>query len=152
MKRGWIVASGLFLALFLFIIWQSWSLPFLDDLGPGPGFFPIWLAGLGTVLSVLLMIETARGPADPPDETLVPPRDAMFRIAAVVVLLSLAALSLEWLGWRITATAFVLLLLPALGARSPLAIVPVAAFAGFGVFHVFYYWLKVPLPIGTFGI
>ncbi len=152
MKRGWIVASGLFLALFVFIIWQSWSLPFLDELGPGPGFFPIWLAGIGAVLSVLLMIETARGPADPPDETLVPPRDAMFRIAAVVVLLSMAAFCLEWLGWRITATAFVLLLLPALGARSPLAILPVAAIAGFGVFHVFYYWLKVPLPIGTFGI
>lgn len=152
MKRGWIVASGLFLALFVFILWQSWSLPFLDELGPGPGFFPIWLAGIGAVLSVLLMIETARGPADPPGETLVPPRDAMLRIAAVVVLLSLAALTLDWLGWRITAAAFVLLLLPALGARSPLAIVPVAAFAGFGVFHVFYYWLKVPLPIGTFGI
>jgi putative tricarboxylic transport membrane protein len=22
----------------------------------------------------------------------------------------------------------------------------------FGVFHVFYYWLKVPLPVGAFGL
>jgi putative tricarboxylic transport membrane protein len=22
----------------------------------------------------------------------------------------------------------------------------------FGVFHVFYYWLKVPLPIGALGL
>jgi hypothetical protein len=29
----------------------------------------------------------------------------------------------------------------------------VFAVAGsFGVFHAFYYWLKVPLPIGIFGI
>jgi putative tricarboxylic transport membrane protein len=30
--------------------------------------------------------------------------------------------------------------------------VPFVLAASFGVFHVFYYWLKVPLPIGTFGI
>jgi hypothetical protein len=39
-----------------------------------------------------------------------------------------------------------------LGARSPVAVLLTALAGSFGVFHVFYYWLKVPLPIGVFGI
>jgi hypothetical protein len=27
-----------------------------------------------------------------------------------------------------------------------------AVAGSFGIFHVFYYWLKVPLPMGMFGI
>ncbi len=152
MKRGWIVASVAFLALFLFAIWQSRSLPFLDDLGPGPGFFPVWLAGLGAILSVLLVIESVRTIPDTPGESLWPDRPAMFRILSVIIVLCAAAALLDILGWRLTAFGVAVLLLPALGVRSPLTIVPFALAAGFGVFHVFYYWLKVPLPVGTFGI
>ena len=43
-------------------------------------------------------------------------------------------------------------LLLILGARSALAIALTALAGSFGVFHVFYRWLKVPLPIGEFGL
>ena len=152
MKRGWIVASLVFLAIFCATAWQSVSLPLIDELGPGPGFFPLWLAGIGAVLSIILVVQTARAPADAPSEGLIPDRDAMFRIVSVVVMLAIGALALDWLGWRLTALIVTGVLLPALGARSPLVIVPFVLAASFGVFHVFYYWLKVPLPIGTFGI
>jgi putative tricarboxylic transport membrane protein len=151
-KRGWIVASLFFLALFSGTIWLSASLPLLDELGPGPGFFPIWLAGIGAVLSVVLVVQTARAPTDGPSDSLMPDRDALFRISCIIVMLVFGALVLDWLGWRITALIVTGVLLPALGARSPLAVVPFVLAASFGVFHVFYYWLKVPLPIGTFGI
>lgn len=152
MKRGWIVASIAFLALFCITIWQSTSLPLLDELGPGPGFFPLWLAVIGAVLSGLLIVETARGPADPPETTLVPDRSAVFRVLSVVAMLALGAALLDLLGWRLMALIVAGALLPALGARSPIAIGLFALTAGFVVFHVFYYWLKVPLPIGVFGI
>ncbi|MGE0701458.1 MAG: tripartite tricarboxylate transporter TctB family protein [Hyphomicrobiaceae bacterium] len=152
MKRGWIVASLCFLALFVFTIWQSLSLPLLDELGPGPGFFPLWLALLGAVLALVLTVETVRSSTLDTGESLIPDRPAMFRVLSIVVSLAAAAAALEMLGWRITATLLSAVLLVALGARSPLIVVPFAIVAGFGVFHVFYYWLKVPLPIGTFGI
>ncbi len=152
MKLGWIVTSLMLLVLFAFAIWQSIGLSLHDDLGPGPGFFPIWLAGIGAVLSVLLILETARGPADKPGESLLPEREALFRIMSVIVVLVAGAAVFDWLGWRLTALAVSLLLLPALGARSLLAVIPFSLAASFGVFHVFYHWLKVPLPIGTFGI
>lgn len=150
MKRGWIVATLLFIALFAFAIWQSIGMPQFDDLGPGPGFFPLWLAGIGAVLGVALVFETLRQPVDPDAESLAPEGSALFRVLAVVVLLSAAAFALEPVGWRFTALGLSLTLLPALGATSPLIVGPFAAAAGFGVFHVFYYWLKVPLPVGEF--
>ncbi|MDX2158853.1 MAG: tripartite tricarboxylate transporter TctB family protein [Hyphomicrobiaceae bacterium] len=152
MKRGWIVASLVLLGLCGLTVWQSALLPQIDDLGPGPGFFPLWLALLGLVLSALLIVETARMPAAPAAETLIPDKAATFRILAVIVMLAASAAVLEPLGWRLTALLLTAILLPALGARSLLVIVPFCLAASFGVFHVFYYWLKVPLPIGTFGI
>ena len=59
---------------------------------------------------------------------------------------------MEPLGFRLTMLAFIAGLLAALGARSPAAILITALAGSFGVFHVFYYWLKVPLPIGLLGV
>lgn len=151
MKLGWIVTSLILLVLFAVTIWLSLGLSVRDELGPGPGFFPIWLAGIGAVLSVLLVMETARAPAVTA-ETLVPANDALFRIVAIIVVLCAAAALFEHIGWRMTALMVAGLLLPALGSRSALIGVPFVLAASFGVFHVFYHWLKVPLPIGTFGI
>jgi hypothetical protein len=98
-------------------------------------------------------VEVWRQPADGPDEgPLTPDRPALRRILAVLVLLAAAALLLDPLGFRLTATLFAGLLLLMLGVRSLLIVALFAATAGFGVFHVFYHWLKVPLPIGVFGI
>ena len=152
MKRGWIVATIVFFALFCFTVWQSLALPQIDDLGPGPGFFPFWLAAIGVVLSILLLVETARLPSLGDGSSLIPDRPALRRIMIIIIMLAAATVALEPLGWRLTATLLTALLLPALGARSLLFVVPFSLAAGFGVFHVFYYWLKVPLPIGTFGI
>lgn len=56
------------------------------------------------------------------------------------------------LGFRITALLFIAGLLLALGAKQWIAVSATAIAGSFGVFHVFYYWLKVPLPIGLLGI
>lgn len=131
---------------------QSLALPLNDELGPGPGFFPLGLAAIGAVLSLLLVLETVRAPAEREDLALVPDRGAVLRILSVLVMLTFASGFLNLLGWRLTALVATAALLPALGASSPLVIAAFALAASFGVFHVFYHWLKVPLPIGSFGI
>lgn len=157
MKRGWIAASGAFLVLFSGIAYMASQLALLDALGPGPGFFPLILGILGAVLAALLIERTAREPAavfgeNGDDEALTPDRAAMFRIASIVVLLAATFLALDRIGYRLTALVFIVLVLLALGVRNLVAIAIVAAAGSFGVFHSFYYWLKVPLPIGMFGI
>jgi putative tricarboxylic transport membrane protein len=151
-KRGWIVTSLIFIVIFAVTVRMSLALPFLDELGPGPGFFPFWLAALGLTLSALLVIETVRAPADEAEESLVPRGQPLMRILSVIGLLAFAALVLDVLGWRLTALVVAGTLLVALGARSVIAVTAFSLVAGFGIFHVFYYWLKVPLPVGTFGI
>jgi hypothetical protein len=70
----------------------------------------------------------------------------------VLFALTVAAALLEPLGFRLTMLPFIAGLLLALGARSLLAVALCAVAGSFGVFHVFYHWLKVPLPIGVLGI
>lgn len=152
MKIGWQIGSACFLALFAFGVWLSLLLPLGDRLGPGPGFFPLWLGLIGIALSITLFVQTTRQPADAIEDRLTPDRPASLRILAVLVLLAAAALALDPLGFRLTAFLFTGLLLPALGIRSLTVIAIFSAISGFGVFHVFYYWLKVPLPIGVFDI
>ncbi len=153
MKRGWQLASLSLLALFIYAIWLSVQLPLSDELGPGPGFFPLWLGIIGVVLGIVLIVEVTRAPEDGPSVAeLIPDGAAFFRIGAIVALLALVTFGFEPLGYRITALVFSIAVLLALGARSPVAIGLFAICASFGVFHAFYYWLKVPLPIGTLGI
>jgi hypothetical protein len=70
----------------------------------------------------------------------------------MLVALTAAAALFEPLGYRLTMLPFIAAVLVVLGARSPVAIALTALAGSFGVFYVFYHWLKVPLPIGAFGV
>lgn len=153
MKRGWQAACACFFLIFAFAVYRSLSLPLGDALGPGPGFFPLCLAILGATLAATLTAQvTASGAADFAEPIMFPQGQALVRILAVIAGLAAAAAFLETMGFRLVALVFCALLLPVLGARNPIVIAVFAGLGSFGVFHVFYHWLKVPLPIGTFGI
>jgi putative tricarboxylic transport membrane protein len=168
LRRGWIAAAGIFFILFASVGYLSIKLPLLDALGPGPGFFPLILALIGGLLAAVLIGQIARqrdgaiGVADvgapasdaAPDvaESLIPDQPAQFRMMGIVILMAAAFMVLDPLGYRLTALLFITLLLLVLGVRNILAIACVALVFSFGVFHSFYYWLKVPLPIGGFGL
>ena len=100
-----------------------------------------------------MLLEIARGrmQVDAGVEIL-PDRSAALQAGSVLIALIAAAVAFEPLGFRLTTLAFIAGLLPVLGARSWIAIALCAVAGSFGVFHVFFYWLKVPLPIGVFGI
>ena len=141
---------ALWLAVWGAVPLNSRPLPMRDALGPGPGFFPIWLSIIGLSLGALLLFQTVREPANRDAATLIPERAASMRIIAILALLAGAALALDPLGFRVAAFHFSLLALLALGIRSPLAILAFALASSVGIFHVFYHWLKVPLQIGPF--
>lgn len=123
-----------------------------DRLGPGSGFFPFWLGAIGAALSAFLLAISLRGGSIGEGGVAVwPDRAGAGRAATLLAGLVAAALAFEPLGFRLTALAFTALLLVALGVRRPVVIALFALISGFGLFHVFYYWLKVPLPIGALG-
>jgi putative tricarboxylic transport membrane protein len=153
MKRGWQVFSASLLVLFLFGIWQSSKLSLFDKLGPGPGFFGFWLGILGAVLSCVLFLQsTRRTNVGLSDANVLPDRFARGRVLSVVGLLVFAALAFDPLGYRLTTLLFSAAMLFVLGVRSLAMVAGLSIIFSFGVFYVFYYWLKVPLPIGVFGV
>jgi putative tricarboxylic transport membrane protein len=139
------------LAIFLAALVTSLDYSLTDALGPGPGFFPFWLSLIGAALTLAILIQDVRS-SDVSSESILPDRPAILRGAGVILALALAAALLEPLGFRLTMLLFIAGLLLWLGARSPVAIALTAAAGSFGVFHVFYHWLKVPLPVGALGL
>jgi putative tricarboxylic transport membrane protein len=47
--KGDLVAAAVLAAFGIYVIWVAAKLPYVSDVGPGPGFFPAWL-GIGMVL------------------------------------------------------------------------------------------------------
>jgi putative tricarboxylic transport membrane protein len=139
------------LAIFLATLVTSLGYSLMDALGPGPGFFPFWLSLIGAALTIAILIETVRD-RSLADANILPARPAAIQGGIVLIALAAAAALFEPLGYRLTMLLFIAGLLFVLGARSPPAILLTAVAGSFGVFHVFLYWLKVPLPVGALGL
>jgi putative tricarboxylic transport membrane protein len=153
-RAGWQIACLCLLGIFVPALVTSLGYSLTDALGPGPGFFPFWLSLIGAVLSaaILVQVTLAKTTEEGIDVGLVPDRQVALQAVGVLIALVAAALLLEPLGYRLTMLPFIAGLLLVLGARSPIAIALTALAGSLGVFHVFYHWLKVPLPIGAFGV
>ena len=154
MRQGRLIATGAMLVLCLFAIWQSLLLPLTDRLGPGPGFFPLWLALIGVVLAVALLVTTFREAADPSDSDvrILPHGPGATRWLAIVGLLAAVTLVMDVVGFRIAMLIFNAALVIALGDRRWWVIVVFSVLGSFGVYYVFTTWLDVLLPVGRFGI
>jgi putative tricarboxylic transport membrane protein len=152
-RLGWQIACLCLLSIFLPALVTSLGYSLTDALGPGPGFFPFWLSLIGAVLAAAMLVQVRLAKADEGvDIDLAPDRRVMLKALGVLIALTAAAALFEPLGYRLTMLPFIVGVLVILGARSPIAIALTALAGSFGVFHVFYHWLKVPLPIGEFGM
>ena len=152
MKRGWQVATVALLVLFAFFAYESLQLSLRDALGPGPGFFPFWLSVLGGVLGLALLIHLKLGRVDLGAEALTFERAGVRSVVLIVVGLIAATALLDLAGFRLAMLIFNAYVLVALGVRNWIVIAVFAGAGSFGVYHVFYDLLKVPLPEGVLGI
>jgi len=158
LKRAWQITGTVYAIVFALWAQQSWQLSLTDSLGPGPGFFPFSLSLIGLALSVALVVRIGRGadlaaePGARADMPVLPSGAALGQVLLVLGALTGVALMLETLGFRIVMALFCLIVLPALGARNWIVIALFAAAASLGVNALFSDLLKVPLPLGVFGL
>ena len=150
MKRGWQIASVALLVVFACFAYESLQLSLRDALGPGPGFFPFWLSVIGAVLSLLLLGQLKLGRADLGAETL--SFKGARSVALVLIGLIAATAMLNVAGFRLSMLLFNAYVLSVLGVRNWIVIAVFAGAGSFGVYHIFYDLLKVPLPEGILGI
>jgi len=151
MKRGWQAASVALAATFAYFAFESFQLSLRDALGPGPGFFPFWLGMLGAALAVFLLTQLHLDRVDLGTEALVFDRAGVRNAVLVLVGLIVATALLEVVGFRLSMLLLIPYLLVVLDVRNWVAVGICAVAGSFGVYHVFFDLLKVPLPAGIFG-
>jgi putative tricarboxylic transport membrane protein len=129
----------------------AWQMRYFTSIGPGPGFFPLWLSiilgGLGLGMTVLATFSLP----EPLPEDFAPEEGGFLRVLALVTVIAGTALALKTLGFAITLFFANLCIMAALGQRDPKIFLPVALLGGFGSHYLFSNWLNVPLPSGIFG-
>lgn len=124
---------------------------YFTSIGPGPGFFPRWLALLLALLGAALIVRASFGRAAPVAEGFSPGRSGALRVAAVLAAVAVIALALETVGFPLIMLAASLGLMLTLGLRDARILLPVALAASFGTHLVFARWLGVQLPAGLLG-
>lgn len=147
--RGNAVAGGV-LALFGgYIIWVAGALPYVSDVGPGPGFFPLWL-GIGLVLFsfalALPSLKRLRSKLREPQSG-----NRSGRALAGWLALMIAIALLGRLGFAVTFVALTVFLLLALDRRSPLLAVAVGVGLAAAFHLLFVVALDVSLPKAVWG-
>jgi putative tricarboxylic transport membrane protein len=129
------------------VAWQCRTLP-LGSLGePGPAAWPLLLAVLLGLLALAILAGAA---TSPPVRAL--RWGERWHALAIIGAAAFAASALETLGFRLTILAVLLFLIGVVERRRLLPTLLVSFGLSFGMHFVFSRWLKVPLPIGLFGL
>jgi putative tricarboxylic transport membrane protein len=149
MRRIYQVASLVFLAFSTYLVIESRQMEYYADLGPGPGFFPLWLGVVLGVLSIIWLFQVSRGPGEALEPGFIPNRRGLVRILSVLVAMALFSGVVEDLGFQLTMLIFLGLLLTTLGRQKLIVTAIVSLVGSFGVYYVFNHWLDVRLPASS---
>jgi len=124
----------------------SLMLPYKSEIGPGPGFFPIWLSGLLILLGATYLYQSWKGNDSANDK---PSREGAKNIVFILVCMILFVLLLRTLGFMVCGAAFLFALL----FRSYKWFVNLAISVGTSVFLyvLFSILLGVQLPVNALG-
>jgi putative tricarboxylic transport membrane protein len=148
--QGNLLAAGVLAAFGCYIIWVATKLPYVSDVGPGPGFFPLWL-GIGLVLFSLALtlplIKRLRSEVRSEAQPWKPFGRALAGWFAVMVAIAL----LGKLGFTLTFVMLTVFLIVALDGRSSLLAVAVGAGLATAFYLLFVIALDVSLPKAVWG-
>lgn len=135
-----------------FILWDASHFRYLTAIGPGPGFFPVWVGGFLVVLSAGLFIQASTSEATFADEEFVPDRDGIRRVLSTLVALVLFVWALERIGYSPTAFAFSFVLLIIFGRTRIVISLALSVLVSVVLFYIFNHLLGVRLPSSPLGL
>jgi putative tricarboxylic transport membrane protein len=145
-QQGAAVCFVVFSAL---VVWGSLGLEYYTKLGPGAGFFPLWLGVAMGGLSLVWLVQVSRRTGKPPSPASFPERTGIARILAIIASLVAAALVMNLLGFQVAMFLLLIFLLLVLGRQSLWLTVIIALAGSVGVYRVFVTYLDVPLPAAS---
>ncbi|MGM7722733.1 tripartite tricarboxylate transporter TctB family protein [Metabacillus sp. Hm71] len=140
---------GLLLLLFAGIIfWQSLSLEYYGQYGPGPGLLPIWLSGLLGVLSIIYIFSSLKEKNNSVFD-LLPKGKVLMKLLSILGSIFLFIIISPYSGFVIASMIVLLILLsPEYKWYSSLGIsaaITMILFLGFKTV------LNIPLPVNMWG-
>ncbi len=149
MQRIYQIAAFSFIAFSAFVVWESWELEYYTSLGPGPGFFPLWLGIVMGGLSFAWLVHESGQSGKTKGGSFFPPRAGMVRILSILAALVAMAGFMNLLGFQLTMFLFLLFVLMALGGQTLWVTLVVAFLCSVGVYHLFGGYLDVALPAAS---
>lgn len=141
------VAGAALVALALAVLLASRALPLGTLRTPGPAYMPVVLALLLLAFGLLLIITGARAE---PFRTL--NWDEWRHAVAIVVVVAFCAWGLERVGYRLTMGAVLAFLVGVMERKSVVFTLVFSVAVAWSSFYLFSTLLRVPLPLGPFGL
>lgn len=133
-----------FIAAVFFI--SSLDLPYSSELGPGPGFWPLWLSGLLLILSLCYIYSVWKG-KDSAEEA--PDRKAQKEMVIILGSMSLYVVLLPILGFNLSSMLFLFVLLRK--GYNWYVSLGISAVASVLLFLLFTEGFATPLPVNIWG-
>ncbi len=150
------IGGGIFAGLGIFIWVYTWHFPVLMEAGgrhPGPSLFPRVLASLFILFGLMVILNgwrASRSKTPPREEGVAGLKLNYFNPVFVVILIAAFILLTPKLGFLITGTAILAILMMKLQVR-PLKSLIISVVLTCFVYFMFAKILRVPLPIGLLG-
>ena len=151
MRLIYVPISLAFLALSVYVMIGAFDLDYYTPIGPGPGFFPFWLAAILAVLTVAWLAQVCLRICEPLPQGFFPDRSGVLRILSILGALIIFVVLGDYLGFRITMLGFLLFLIFSLGRHSMILVIAVAFAGSFGSYYIFHDLMGVHLPLATIG-
>lgn len=141
------VAGVVTVLLSLYVGFAAREYPFGTIAEPGPGFLPVLLAivlgAFGLILAISGSVRAGRQHIA---------FDDLPHAAIILIALGAAALAMERVGYRITIAVMLSVFLALIERRNVIAALVISAVMAFGSFYLINNVLRVPLPLGPWGI
>jgi len=143
-------AGAVFVAIGAWMLLEAIRMPYFVEGVPGPGFLPLWIA-LGIMVSGVVLTAKGFWPrlTAPDAESVTWPQTAgWWRVALMLGALAVSLVVLDKLGFMVTTTLFMAVVVFGLGVRSWRVLATVPPVSAVALYVIFAVWLRVPLPKG----
>ncbi|MEI8189852.1 MAG: tripartite tricarboxylate transporter TctB family protein [candidate division NC10 bacterium] len=151
MRRADQITGVIVLIFSLAVIEGARRMPPSGTFGPGAGFLPFWLGAALAILSIVLLVNASREPAQASDRSPFPKGGPVLAILEAVGGLAAFILLLETLGFLLSIALLTAFLLRVVERERWLTSVIVAVANAAGLYVIFQMLLGVSLPKNFFG-
>jgi putative tricarboxylic transport membrane protein len=148
MRRIYQISGCAILAFAGAVAYSAAKMRFSTSLGPGPGFFPLWLSIALGLLALVMILSATFGVSEPMPSDFIVDRQGYGRILTIVAALAGATFALERIGFAPTMLVMNFFILRIMGRLSFLKTTLIAVIGSFGIYYLFTEGLHVPLPAG----